>query len=99
MPGAAVHLPRKPRMRIHLALLVVIAAVLGPAVSGAAIPPILVPDGIRIAGVNVSGMRPDLAQKLLYKRFYRPIRFVYGQEQWDVGTSDLSGGASFRIAV
>ena len=86
-------------MKIHLALFAALAAVLGPAVSGAAIPPILVPEEVSVAGVDVSGMRPDLAQKLLYRRFYRPIRFVYGKRVWAVSTAELTGGASFRMAV
>jgi lipoprotein-anchoring transpeptidase ErfK/SrfK len=86
-------------LKIHLALFVAIAAVLGPAVSGAATPPVLVPAGVSVAGVDVSGMRPDLAQKLVYKRFNRPIRFVYGRKTWEVPITQLTGGALFRIAL
>ena len=86
-------------MKIHLALFAVIAAILGPAVSGAATPPTLVPDQVRISGVYVGGMRPDLALKLLYRRFYRPVRFVYGNKRWRISTAQLTGGAGFRLAV
>ena len=86
-------------MKIHLALFAVIAAVLGPAVSGAALAPVLLGDDVRVAGVNVSGMRPDLAQQLIYKHFYKPIRFEYGKRHWYASTTRLTGGASFRIAV
>jgi lipoprotein-anchoring transpeptidase ErfK/SrfK len=86
-------------VKIHLALFAVIAAVLGPAVSGAALPPTLVPDDVRVSGVEVSGMRPDLAQQRLYDRFYRPVRFQYRDQQWEISTALLSGGASFRMAV
>ncbi len=86
-------------MKIHLVLFVAIAAILGPAVSGAALPPVLVPDDVRVSGINVSGMRPDLAQKLLYRRFYRPIRFAYGSEHWEISAGQLTGGAAFRLAV
>jgi lipoprotein-anchoring transpeptidase ErfK/SrfK len=86
-------------VKIHFVLFVVLAAVLGPAVSGAALPPVLVPDDIRVSGVEISGMRPDLAQKLLYRRFYRPVKFVSGQRTWSVSTALLSGGAAFRMAV
>jgi lipoprotein-anchoring transpeptidase ErfK/SrfK len=90
---------RLPYVKIHLVLFAVIAAILGPAVSGAALPPVLVPADVHISGVDVSGMRPDLAQKLIYRRFYRPVRFVYGNRTWEVSTALLSGGASFRGAV
>jgi lipoprotein-anchoring transpeptidase ErfK/SrfK len=86
-------------LKIHLVLFAVIAAILGPAVSGAASPPVLVPDDVRVSGIDISGMRPDLAQKLLFQRFYRPVRFVYGDRTWEVSTAYLSGGASFRGAV
>jgi lipoprotein-anchoring transpeptidase ErfK/SrfK len=86
-------------VRYHLVLLVVLAAVLGPAVSGAALPPVLVPEDVRVAGVDVSGMRPDLAHRLLQRRFDRPIRFTYGEKRWQTSTSLLAGAAAFRLAV
>jgi lipoprotein-anchoring transpeptidase ErfK/SrfK len=86
-------------VKIHLVLFAAIAAILGPAVSGSALPPVLVPKDVHISGVNVSGMRPDLAEKLIYKRFYRPVTFVYGDRSWQVSTALLTGGASFRGAV
>jgi hypothetical protein len=86
-------------VKIHVPLFFVIAAVLGPAVSGAALPPVLLPDDVRIAGADVSGMRPDLARRLVHRRFDRPIRFVYGQRHWHASTSLLAGAAAFRLAV
>jgi hypothetical protein len=86
-------------VKIHVTLLAAIAAVLGPAVSGAALPPVLVPDDVRIAGVDVSGMRPDLARRLLLRRFNRPIRFADGEQRWSVPTSFLAGAAAFRLTV
>ena len=86
-------------MKIHLTLFAVIAAILGPAVSGSALPPVLVPDDVRVAGVDVGGMRPDLATRLLQRRFDRPIRFAYGERRWSVSTSLLAGAAAFRLAV
>jgi lipoprotein-anchoring transpeptidase ErfK/SrfK len=86
-------------VKIHVPLLAVIATVLGPAVSGAALPPVLLPDDVLIAGANVSGMRPDLARRLVHRRFDRPIRFEYGERQWRVSTSLLAGAAAFRLAV
>jgi lipoprotein-anchoring transpeptidase ErfK/SrfK len=86
-------------MKIHIVLFVAIAAVLGPAVSGAALPPVLVPEDIRVSGVDISGMRPDLARRLIHRRFDRPIRFTYAERHWDVSTWVLAGSAAFRDAV
>lgn len=86
-------------MKFHLLLLAVIAAAVGPAVSGAALPPVLVPDDVRVGGVDVSGMRPDLARRLIERRFDRPIRFTYGEKRWATSTSLLAGAAAFRLAV
>jgi lipoprotein-anchoring transpeptidase ErfK/SrfK len=86
-------------VKIHLVLLVAIAAVLGPAVSGAALPPVLLPEDVHIAGVDVSGMRPDLAQRLVHRRFDRAIRFSYGEQRWKASTSLLASAAAFRLTV
>jgi lipoprotein-anchoring transpeptidase ErfK/SrfK len=76
-----------------------IAVAVGPAVSGAALPPVLIGEDVRVSGVDVSGMRPDLAAKLLHRRFDRPIRFAYGENRWNASTSLLAGAAAFRLAV
>jgi len=86
-------------MKFHLTLLAIIAAVLGPAVSGSALPPELVPPDVRIAGVDVSGMRPDLAQAAVRNRFDRPVRFTFEEKTWHVGSSLLTGSAAVRLAV
>ena len=86
-------------MKIHLVLFVAIAAFLGPAVSGAALPPVLLPDDVRVAGVDVSGMRPDLAKRLIHRRFDRPIRFAYAGQTWRASTWLLAGSAAFNLAV
>jgi lipoprotein-anchoring transpeptidase ErfK/SrfK len=54
---------------------------------------------VRIAGVDVSGMRPDLARRLVHRRFDRAIRFSYSERRWKVSTWLLAGSAAFELAV
>ena len=86
-------------MKLHITLLAMMAVFLGPAVSGSALPPDLVPPDVRIAGVDVSGLRPDLAEDAVRRRFERPVRFTFEEKTWAAGSTLLAGSAGIKLAV
>ncbi len=63
-------------MKIHIALLAALFVAIGPTVSGATTPPTLVPPGVRVAGVNIGGMRPYLARRRIRKVFKHQLRVI-----------------------
>jgi hypothetical protein len=67
-------------------VLVLFAAV---AVAPAAGPPRAIGRGVRIAGVNVSGLDAGQASQQIAARFGTPLRFRIGKKRWSVSTSRL----------
>ena len=59
--------------------------------------------GVRIDGVNVGGMKPGAAQRLLERRARRlervPVVFVAGQRRWRVTPQQLGVRADWHAAV
>jgi lipoprotein-anchoring transpeptidase ErfK/SrfK len=80
-------------------LLLVLAAAVAPAVSGAGRPPALLPRGVTIGGVEVGGMRPMLAPKPIRVAFRRQLRLTYHGGSWTVSTSLLTGSAAVKSTV
>src|SRR4051812_20146407 len=86
-------------MKIHLALLVILFAVLAPAVTGSALPPELIPANVRVAGVDVGGMRPYLARRVVRKKFERPLKLTFQGKVWPISPLVLASSASISRTV
>jgi lipoprotein-anchoring transpeptidase ErfK/SrfK len=61
---------------------VLVVAALAPALRGDAAPPVLVPQGVAVAGIPVGGMSNEQAQAALAPAFAEPVRLVYGDTAW-----------------
>jgi lipoprotein-anchoring transpeptidase ErfK/SrfK len=66
--------------RLFVSVLVI--AAVAPVLSGDAAPPVLVGEGVTLAGVNVSGMSAEQATAALRPAFARPVRLVHGDTAW-----------------
>jgi hypothetical protein len=62
----------------RLIVSVVVVACLAPVLTGDAAPPVLVPQGVTLAGIPIGGMTSEQAQAAVRPSFARPIRVVYG---------------------
>jgi lipoprotein-anchoring transpeptidase ErfK/SrfK len=67
-------------------VLVLFAAV---AIAPSAGSPRTIPNGVRISGVNVSGLDAGQARQQISARFGSPLRFRFGQRRWSVSTERL----------
>jgi lipoprotein-anchoring transpeptidase ErfK/SrfK len=68
----------------RLGVVVLVIAVLAPALSGDAAPPALIPDGVTVAGVPVGGMSNEQAQAALRPAFAKPVQLVFTTRQWRI---------------
>jgi lipoprotein-anchoring transpeptidase ErfK/SrfK len=66
----------------RLTVSVLVIAALAPVLSGDAAPPVLIPNGVTLAGVPVGGMSNEQAQMALEPAFAKPVRLVYGDRAW-----------------
>jgi lipoprotein-anchoring transpeptidase ErfK/SrfK len=83
--------------RATLALLLVLSAAIALAPSAG--PSKRIPNGVRIAGVNVSGLDRGQAQQQLSARYDAPLRFRFDQRAWTVSTERLGMSADVEGAV
>ena len=58
-----------------------------------------IPNGVRIAGVNVSGLDRGQAQQQISARFEAPLRFRFDQREWTASTKRLGMDADVEGAV
>ena len=80
----------------RLLLSIVVVASLAPVLTGDAAPPVLVPEGVTLAGIPVGGMAYEQAQAAVQPAFARPVRAFYGDRRWRLNRSKF--GASVAIA-
>jgi lipoprotein-anchoring transpeptidase ErfK/SrfK len=80
----------------RLALTIVVVACLAPVLTGDAAPPVLVPEGVTLAGVPIGGMAFEQAQAAVRPAFARPVRLVYGDRRWRLNRGRF--GATVAIA-
>jgi len=66
----------------RLSVSVLVVAALAPVLRGDAAPPVLIAQGVTLAGVPVGGMSNEQAQAALRPAFARPVRLVYGDTRW-----------------
>jgi lipoprotein-anchoring transpeptidase ErfK/SrfK len=83
----------------RLVLSLVVVACVAPVVSGDAAPPVLVPDGVTLAGIPVGGMSYEQAQAAVQPAFARPIRVVYGDRRWRLDRSRFGGSVAIANGV
>jgi lipoprotein-anchoring transpeptidase ErfK/SrfK len=76
LPSTIFHVIRR------LVLCVLVIAALAPVLRGDAAPPVLIAQGVTLAGVPVGGMSNEQAQAALRPAFARPVRLVYGDTRW-----------------
>jgi lipoprotein-anchoring transpeptidase ErfK/SrfK len=80
----------------RLALFVLVIAALTPALRGDAAPPVLIPQGVTVAGVPVGGMSGEQAQAAIRPVFARAKRISYGDVSWRLRPARF--GAQVAIA-
>ena len=83
--------------RAALSLVLVLCAAIALAPSAG--PSKRIPNGVRIAGVNVSGLDAGQARQQIGARFATPVRFVFAREHWAVSPDQLGMSAEVEDAV
>ena len=85
---------------IHrLALSVLVAAGFGTAVPAAGVSLPIVPDGVRVGGVDVGGLISVQAERRLELHYGAPIRLFFGSREWSVRPARLGARAPIHAAV
>jgi lipoprotein-anchoring transpeptidase ErfK/SrfK len=83
------------RAVLSLVLVLVAAVAIAPSAGS----PRTIPEGVRIAGVNVSGLDAGQARQQISARFGSPLRFRLGSQQWSVSTERLGLVVAVEDAV
>jgi L,D-transpeptidase catalytic domain/Putative peptidoglycan binding domain len=83
--------------RALLSLVLVLAAAVAIAPSAGS--PRTIPTGVRISGINVSGLDAGQARQQLSARFGSPLRFRHGDKRWSVSTERLGLVVAVEDAV
>ena len=71
----------------RLLFMIVVVAVTAPVLGGGAAPPVLVADGVTLAGIPVGGMSYEQAQAAVAPAFAKPLRLTLADKQWAVRPS------------
>ncbi len=83
----------------NLFVLVLAAAAFGSAVPAAGVSLPVIPDGVRVGGIDVGGLIAVQAESRIERKVARPIRLFHGQDTWAVSPSRLGANASVEEAV
>ena len=83
--------------RVVLSTLLVLCAAIALAPSAG--PSKRIPNGVRIAGVNVSGLDAGQAKQQIGARYATPVRFKFAREHWAVSPEMLGMNAEIGNAV
>jgi hypothetical protein len=83
--------------RLVLAFVIVLSAAIALAPSAG--PSKRISNGVRIAGVNVSGLDAGQAEQQISARYETPLRFRFDQREWSVSTKRLGMSADVEGAV
>jgi len=83
--------------RAVLSLVLVLAAAVALAPSAGS--PRTIPNGVRIAGINVGGLDAGQARQQISARFGTPIRFRFGTHRWSVAPERLGAAVAVEDAV
>jgi lipoprotein-anchoring transpeptidase ErfK/SrfK len=80
----------------RLVLSIIVVASVAPVLSGDAAPPVLVPEGVTLAGIPIGGMSFEQAQAAVAPSFARPVQAFYGHRRWRLNRGRF--GASVALA-
>ena len=83
----------------RLAISVLVIAALAPVLSGDAAPPVLIPQGVTVAGFPVGGMSNEQAQAALRPAFAEPVRLAYGDRAWRLVPSRFGATVTIERGV
>ena len=83
--------------RVVLSTLLVLCAAIALAPSAG--PSKRIPNGVRIAGVNTSGLDAGQAEQQIGARFATPLRFSFARQHWSVPPQRLGMNAAIEDAV
>jgi lipoprotein-anchoring transpeptidase ErfK/SrfK len=83
--------------RVALATVLVLCAAIALAPSAG--PSRRIPNGVRISGVNVSGLDAGQARQQIGARFATPVRFSFARQHWSVSPELLGMNAEIKDAV
>jgi lipoprotein-anchoring transpeptidase ErfK/SrfK len=83
--------------RAVLSLMLVLAAAVAIAPSAGS--PRTIPNGVRIAGINVGGLDAGQARQQISARFGAPLRFRMGKQRWSVAMKRLGAVVAVEDAV
>jgi lipoprotein-anchoring transpeptidase ErfK/SrfK len=83
----------------RLTISVLVVAALAPVLRGDAAPPVLIAQGVTLAGVPVGGMSNEQAQAALEPGFSQPDRLVYGDTAWKLRPSRFGMKVAIRAGV
>ena len=83
--------------RVALSTVIVLCAAIALAPSAG--PSRRIPNGVRIAGVNVSGLDAGQAKQQIGARFATPVRFSFARQHWAVSPEQLGMNAEITDAV
>jgi lipoprotein-anchoring transpeptidase ErfK/SrfK len=83
----------------RLAISVLVIAALAPVLTGDAAPPVLIPQGVTVAGFPVGGMSNEQAQAALRPAFAKPVRLVYGDRAWRLVPSRFGATVTIERGV
>ena len=83
----------------RLAISVLVIAALAPVLTGDAAPPVLIPQGVTVAGFPVGGMSNEQAQTALRPAFAKPVRLVYGDRAWRLVPSRFGAKVTIERGV
>jgi lipoprotein-anchoring transpeptidase ErfK/SrfK len=83
----------------RLLISILVVACVAPVLSGDAAPPVLVPQGVTLAGIPVGGMSYEQAQAAVAPAFSRPVRVVYGDRSWRLDRSRFGGSVALEQGV
>jgi len=83
----------------RLLVSVVVVACLAPVLTGDAAPPVLVPQGVTLAGIPVGGMSYEQAQAAVQPAFARPVRLFFGDRTWRLDRAKFGGSVAISDGV
>jgi lipoprotein-anchoring transpeptidase ErfK/SrfK len=83
----------------RLVISVLVVAALAPVLRGDAAPPVLIAEGVTLAGIPVGGMSNEQAQAALVPGFSQPDRLVYGQTAWTLRPTRFGMTVAIREGV
>jgi lipoprotein-anchoring transpeptidase ErfK/SrfK len=93
--GSIVRMALWKRAVLSLVLVLFAAVAIAPSAGS----PRTIPTGVRISGINVSGLDAGQARQQLSARFGSPLRFRFAKKRWSVSTERLGLVVAVEDAV